>query len=45
MPVVREIASFDSRLNTRPSAVICAATQPRYEIMITAEQNISTPLP
>ena len=33
----------DSRLNTRPSAVICAATHPRYEIRITIELKISTP--
>mgnify|MGYP000256064646 CR=1 FL=1 len=29
MPVATEIASADRRLNTSPSAVTCAATQPR----------------
>ncbi len=45
MPCTVEIASPESMWKTSPSAVICAATQPRYEIAITTALKISTPRP
>ena len=44
MPAFIEIASSESTLKTRPRAVTCAATQPRYEITMQTEITSSTRL-
>ena len=45
IPHSNVIPPAESTLNTRPSAVTCAATQPRYESMMMMEHKISTDFP
>ena len=42
MPQCFGINPADSTSNTRPSAMICAETQPRYEITMQIVHNTST---